>query len=808
MENNTAQRPQMAQRPVGNNGPDLSRLFRHCMRGWYWFALSALVCCSIAALYILRTRPEYTRSATVLIKESESGRRSTSDIESLMNLSGVSSMSSKVVNEVIVFQSPVLMQETVRRLGLTTEYSKPSTFRSNIIYGTQVPVNVEFCDTPSNVSVSFVLNGKDTGSYELSRFYYILKGKKYRLPSVSASFSDTLNTDAGRICISRNSLFTDEWKNPVTVSHIPLDAATKSFVSRLDVSPVDVRNKSDVLSIVLRDHSIQRADDVVNTLINVYNESWLEDKNRMAVSTSEFIEERLVTLEQELGDVDSNISEFKSEKLLPDVDAVSDLYISQTKENAKMLQDLSNQLYVFRYVKTYLANNPGTESLIPASTSINSSAISSQISEYNTTLLNRNNLRSNSSEKNPLVQDLNAVLASTRAAIATAIDNQIETLSAQLDGLRSAERSNNSRIAQSPANAKYLMSVGRQQKVMESLYLYLLQKREENELSRAFTAYNTRVITPPMGNSAPTSPDKLKIMALALLLGLCIPLGIIYILEQSDTKVHTKSDFKSLTLPFLGEVPLHTGTDTAKWRRMLKHESPKSEIVVKHGLRDISNEAFRVIRTNLEFMERGHECPVIVTVSFNPGAGKTYLSLNIAAAFALKEKKVLVIDGDLRRASLSKFINSPSKGLSTYLSGEESDPGKLVVNVEGTNNLDIMPVGAIPPNPTELISMPSLPDLITKLRSQYDYIFIDCPPVGIIADTQIIEEYADRTIFVARAGLFDRKDIASLQQAYDEKSMKNMCYIFNGVEPKSSYYGNYGRYGHYGNNHGYYYSKS
>ncbi|MCQ2184081.1 MAG: polysaccharide biosynthesis tyrosine autokinase [Bacteroidales bacterium] len=776
-----------------------------CLKGWYWFVISAGICCGLACFHILRTRPVFTRSATILIKEAASRRMTTSDIESVLSFSG-GSMSSKVVNEVIAFQSPAIMQEVVSRLGLTTDYAMKSMFRSNVIYGVQVPFEAEFIDVPSNITLSFNVDKKGEDGFAISKFVYHLKNDKIKVAPFAGTFGDTLSTEIGRIVIKQSEYFTGEWKRTVIVRHLTLDGATAMYSSRFKAAPTDMKNKSDVLDIEIKDNSVQRADDIINTVINVYNESWVEDKNRMAVSTSEFIAERLISLEKELGDVDNDISDFKSRNLMPDLSTVSEMYKSQTELTERYIQELSNQQYIFRYIKTYLANNPGIESLIPAATSINSNAIASQIADYNKSLLNRNNIRSNSSELNPLVKDLNAALTQMRLAIEDAIDNQLETISAQMDNLFAQERKNNSRIAESPAQAKYLLSVGRQQKVKEALYLYLLQKREENELSQAFTAYNTRIITPPMGTARPTSPKKMQILLVALFLGLMIPLVIIYIIEASNTKIRSKNDLKSLTLPYLGEVPFHSfGKAKGIFARILGREKAGgAEIIVRPGKRDITNEAFRVIRTNLEFMERGHSCPVIISCSLNPGSGKTFLTANMSAALAIKGNRVLAIDGDLRRGSLSEYVGSPRKGISNYLAGDEKDIDSLIVTHKEIENFDVLPVGKIPPNPTELISQKEFPELIGKLREKYDYILIDCPPVDIVADARIIGECADRTVFVVRAGVLDFKDVANIQKAYDEKRFNNLCYIFNGVETSASYYGHYGSYGYGSKKNGYY----
>ena len=476
------------------------------------------------------------------------------------------------------------------------------------------------------------------------------------------------------------------------------------------------------------------------------------------------------------------------------------MYMTQSSETNAQILALNTQLAMARYIRNYLTNATSKNQLLPANSGIENPGIEQQIANYNTTQLRRNDLVANSSEKNPLVVDMDQSLQNMRRAIVSSIDNHIVTLNTQLRTLRQSEQQTTARIAANPTQGKYLLSVERQQKVKEALYLFLLQKREENELSQAFTAYNTRIIMPPTGDMAPTAPVKKKYLMMAFALGLFIPIGIIFVRESLNTKLRGRKDLEALSLPFAGEIPMAFDKKKAK-----KSKDSLQPIVIKHGSRNIINEAFRVLRTNLEFMlDAGQEgkTNVILFTSFNPGSGKTFLTINTAASLALKGKRVLVIDGDLRRASISHYVGSPHKGLSNYLGKQENDPMQLVVEIPDYELLYILPVGTIPPNPTELLAEPRFGELIEKMRNEFDCIFIDCPPIDIVADTQIIEKHADRTLFVVRAGLLERDMLPELQRAYNEKRYKNMAVILNGTDGGSSRYGY--RYGYkYGYHYGY-----
>ena len=551
-----------------------------------------------------------------------------------------------------------------------------------------------------------------------------------------------------------------------------------------------------IINLSIDDASVQKAEDILNTLIEVYNEKWIQDKNQIAVSTSRFIGERLGVIENELGHVDENISNYKSEHLLPDVQAASSLYMSQSAENKKEIQTLTNQLATAQFIRHELGGKEMNQPL-PTNSGIANVNIESQIGEYNKMVLDRNRLIANSSEKNPLVKDLGNSMQSMKRTILQSVDNLIVSLNTQIRSIRQQEATTTQQLASNPSQAKYLLSVERQQKVKEELYLYLLQKREENELSQAFTAYNTRMITAPRGSALPTAPNKKNILLVALALGLLVPAVIIFMQENMNTKVRGKKDLENLSVPYLGEIPLYFRN------KKKKNKFSEYAIVVEEGNRNIINEAFRVLRSNVDFMKsKNTEQKVFIETSFNLGSGKSFLSMNIAMSFAIKGKKVLVIDGDLRHGTVSAYVGSPKKGLSDYLGNKEVVWNELLVIDKKYPNLHIIPVGTIPPNPTELLENGSLATLMQDLRDEYDYIFIDCPPIDIVADTQIIEQYADRTLFVVRAGLLDRSLLPELESIYQEKRFKNLSVILNGTESTGGRYGY--RYGYHNGYDSYY----
>ena len=576
----------------------LQDLFHLCLARWYWFVISLVVTIGIAVFYLLTTPPVYTRSASLLIKMDSKGQSLSSEVGNAFADMGLFQTNTNVNNEMQSLQSPAVMYEVVKRLHLEMNYIENDLFYDKVLYGESLPVNVTINGLPDNNAAAFTLALSGNGKVRLSEF--MLAGDEVGDSVIEGALQDTLSTPVGEVVIAPTPYFSDTLFSEIKVVRSSLISAAERYSRALSVSLPD--EKATVINLSVNDVCIQRAEDLLNTVIAVYNENWIKDKNRIAVSTSIFIQERLSVIEQELGHVDESISSFKSEHLLPDVQAAANMYMEQSNAINTQILTLNTQLSMARYIRNFLSNVSAENQLLPANSGIASSSIEGQISEYNTMQLQRNNLVANSSEQNPLVQDMDQSLATMRKAILSSVDNLIVTLNKQIESLQSSEQQTTARISANPTQGKYLLSVERQQKVKEALYLFLLQKREENELSQAFTAYNTRVITPPSGNFVPTAPIKKNILLVAIALGLLIPVVIVFIRENINTKVRGRKDLENLTLPFVGEIPLVVS------EKKKKGDTNVKEIVIRQGNRDIVNEAFRVLRTNMEFLFNTDKC--------------------------------------------------------------------------------------------------------------------------------------------------------------------------------------------------------
>ncbi|MDO5447700.1 MAG: GNVR domain-containing protein, partial [Prevotellaceae bacterium] len=648
-----------------NNGKtdyaQIKELYYTCLHKWYWFVFSLLATMLIAYLYIAKTMPKYTRTAQVEIKDDKAGKSIGNRASGITDI-GLFNTTSTVDNEKYVFQSPDLMYEVVDRLKLQYNYVAKGRLRTVVLYGENLPIEVKILDAKPEDYIAFTMdiNGD---VFTLSK---LRKNKDEYDATVKGQFGKTCRTAVGNINVTL--LKPIKGKQTIYVTRSKKSRTTNGYMARVGVSIAD--KLAEIITLTITDESAQRAEDVLNKLIEVYNERWVQDKNQVTVATTKFIRDRLKMLESDLSGVDQTISEFKSSNMLPDVEEAAKMYMEKGQESKDKVVELGSQLEMGKYMRNFVANS-GKNTLIPSGSGLSSGAIEKQIDAYNDLILKRQSLIDNSSINNALLPGLDEQIKNLRAAITKSLDNQNVVLQTQIRNMEASTAEKLKEIQKNPQQAKTLLSVERQQAVKQSLYMFLLQKLEENELSQAFTAYNTRIVMLPYGSLLPTSPKKHQIYLIALLLGLLIPFGIIYLKRQLITTLQTRKELQDVvSAPFLGEIP-EVANDDRKWRWPWQSKLTKSElVVVKHGQRDVVNEAFRVLRTNIEFVSAKADEKVMAITSYNVNSGKTFIAINLALTFALKKKKTLLIDCDLRKASSSKYINNPKQGLSDYLADQ------------------------------------------------------------------------------------------------------------------------------------------
>lgn len=686
-----------------------------CIANWMWILLSVVICLCLGVYYYLRTPKIYNRSAVLLIKDDSKTQGMSSDVASMFSNMGLGGAQTNVNNELAALQAPANIMEAGKRLGLDMTYLVKGTFQPVELYGKTLPVKVRFMGLSSDEAASLELTLKADGSFTMTDFN---RGGDGRIveddkTEVKGHINSVVNTPVGNVMVTPTAnygsfVFRDV--KPITVVRSTLYDMTMGIQANLTA---DLDNKqATVIDIAYKDKIPERATDIINMLINVYKESWVKDKNQVAIATSKFITKRLAEIEQSLGGLDADISSFKSTHLIPDEAYTAQLYLQQSRDNSKEMLDLSTQRSMAQYVRNMLVKDVHSRQLLPANSGIDNASVQTQITSYNTLLLDRNQLAANSSNKNP-IEDYDRQLAGMRKAIVQSLNNLVAGIDTQINQAQATESQTNNRIASVPTQSKYLQSVGRKQKVTEQLYLFLLQKREENELSQAFTAYNVRVLSAPFGSMKPISPKRNMILLVALVIGLAIPIGIIVLRASMNTKLRGKKDLENVTVPFIGEIPLAVKKKFhLPWQ---KQEESHTNVVVQEGEHNIINEAFRVMRTKLEIVTPDNRKEnVLLVTSFNPNSGKSFIAENLAMSLAIKQKKVLIIDCDLRKGASSSIVGSPKVGLTHYLTGKDVELSQLIHTYEGNSNLSVLPIGVVPPNPAELLGNGRLKDLLDE----------------------------------------------------------------------------------------------
>ena len=745
----------------------------------WWYLLSLIICLSFAVFHLYRTPKVYNANAKVMIDESSQDATMRNLGVASANMMRSRMGANSVDNEMEAMKSPDLMQIVVERLGLQTRYVEHQLLREVELY--PAPVEMRLLGDNPQSGFSFIVENAGDNKVKMSEFSV---GGQIIETNVEGTIGDTLTTPVGALILYPTDKI-DSFTNPITISWTNSKSMAKAYAGKLSLSLAT--KESSVIVLSFNDYFLTRAESVLSSLIDAYNEVWIHNKNRAAINTTEFINERLVVIERDLGTVEESLKDYKAKNNLTDIKAVAQNYLAESSHYAKSSFELNNQLSIANFIRDYLTDPANIHTLIPSNLGLTSGSVEAQISEYNDLILQRDRLITGSSESNPLIADINTALVSIRSAILRSIDNLIATLELQLTKIASQEKQILSRMASNSGQELQLLSIERQQQITQNLYIFLLQKREENELAALVNVGNTRVIMKPTGSGAPVSPNSMMIFLVALIAALGLPFGIFFVLKMLDNTIKVKADLGRLSAPFLAEIP--------------RSLTPKQGIIVEQGNRDMMNEAFRVLRTNMDLMlGKMQGTKVVMFTSFFPNAGKTFSTMNTAASMALKGSKVIMVDLDLRKANLSKSLNVEHSGVAAYLNGKLEDYHLGIQKI--TETLDLLPVGSLPPNPTELLITDRFEALISALKEEYDYIFLDCPPIDIVADANIITNFVDLTVFVLRSGRLSKQMIPDIDELYKSGKFQHLALMLNFVEMQSNKYG-YGKGYGYGYGYGY-----
>jgi len=757
---------------------------------WQWFALGAFLCLAMAYVYLRYASPQFQASTTILVKDEKKGGM-LSELSAFADMGLAGGMKSNVDNEVEILKSRTLVESTVKALELNVAVFEKGRVNTVDVYHNSM-IDVHFVNLKKGfydeqMYFEFVKVSED--SFELinkietedSKIPVLLNAKKV------FRFGEIIPTRTGDMIVTKalGGIKAEEHEGKTIFIRLnPLDAVVGGYMKRLVINPVS--KTSSVVEISLTDANPKRAEIFLNKLIQIYNDDAAADKNFISENTSKFIAERLVLITDELDGVEQNVESFKQSNSLTDIESEAKLFIEGSTEYNKKSVENEIQLNVVASMLEFLKKSTNAD-LLPANIISEKGEASELINSYNQLVLERNRILKSATVANPTVVALDQQLASLKANVGESLRRMQSSLTIQKRNLKNQEGLLDSKIGKIPVQERQFRVIARQQKVKEELYLYLLEKREETAISLAATAPNARVIDAAKASIIPVSPKKNIIYLAALLLGLLIPFGILYVKDILDTKVKTRFDLTDkFSIPFLGDIP---------------RSSTPNEIIDTTS-RTSTAEALRIVRANLDYMltqvPDGQAKSVFVTSTI-PGEGKTFLSVNLASIFAHSGKKVLLIGMDIRKPKLNEYVGTMDpRGLTDYLSAKNVAVADYINKMKGFEAFDILLGGTIPPNPTEMLMSKKVDEMFAQLKREYDYIVVDTAPVSLVSDTVIIAKHADTFVYSVRANYLDKRMLALPDILHREHKLPNMAFILNDTAVTKGYgYGGYG-YGGYG----------
>lgn len=755
------------------------------LRNLHWFILCAAICGGYSYYKVRMEERIYSSGATIMIKTGSSGGSESVRSSAMMTqITGMGVAISSIDNEIIILKSAKLMERVVRDLELNKDYLyKTKIARRNSVLYDNSPIAVSFPELGEDSYVSFTVT-------PISKTQAVLSDFGENIPEETVRVGETITTPYGPMVLTAKWNFENFKDVPVLVRVYPVSAVADRYRSRLYVARDDVKNT--ILKLALSDTSPTRAADILNDLIEVYNADAIEDQQRILDYSAEFINERIANLDLALDSIQEKVVSFKRKNNVIDLHSLGQAEMATKSAMSAEVKVLESQASRLNYVLNSVRNLKDDQ-MIPAVSGVGSEA-AGLIKQYNE---NAALLQGSGAAANPTVVKVRKSQPDLRNSIVNMLETDIQSMNNQIQAAYDEKSAATAVIQSVPAEQVVIGSVERMQKIKEQLYLNLLTKREELLLNRPQLEANAKVVDVAQPNFSPVSPNEKKKVMSGILLGLAIPAAIILLIRLLDSAIHTRADVEKRTkTPFLGEIPLKEG-------------APEHTLVIKENSRDAVSEAFRLVRSNLEYMrinkKDNQKGQVLLFTSFMVSSGKTFVSSNLAYSFAFGNKRVVLVDLDIRKGTMNKVfgLKSTHQGVSTYLSGKCDNVEEVILHDTGSKNLDAILSGPIPPNPAELLMSDRLEKLVDYLRDRYDYVFLDNVPLGMVADADIVKRVADNTLFVLCAGKTDKRFLNDLDKLYRNNTFPNLSIILNSVKYKKRRGYGYG-YGYgYGKGYGY-----
>ena len=779
---------------------NLYALFFKYMMYWPWFVASMLACCIGMYVFLRYQTPVYNITSSVLIKEDEKkGANAANGLAAIQDL-GMLSMTSNFDNEVEILKSRTLIKKVVNDMGLYIRMEEDRTFGFNPPLYKNSPVNVFITPEEANHLVAPVelrMRYTQEGKLSVEAEYKIDKeGDEVTMEQSFDKLPAILPTPVGVFSFTQADSIPELEEGKIDlIAHIYTPTATAEAYGK-DLSITPSSKTTTIAKIAFKNTVKQRGVDFVNRLVAFYNQDANDEKNEVAQKTAEFIEERIGIINGELGTTESELAAFKQRSGLTNLTSDAQMALQESSKYEQQRTENATQISLVQYLRTYINDPVNEDEVIPANVGLQDHNLTSVIDQYNTMIIERKRLLRTSSENNPAVINMNAGIEAMRRNVKTTVNSVLKGLQIVKADIDRQASKFESRISDAPRQEKEFMTISRQQEIKATLYIMLLQKREENAITLAATANNGRIIENPLPDEKPVAPKKMIFMLAALILGFAIPVGSVYLHDLLKYKIENRDDVEALTtVPILAELPL-------------VKQGGSGAIVVRENKNDIMEETFRGLRTNLLFT-LGKSDKVVLFSSTQPGEGKSFVAGNLAMSLAYLGKKVIVVGMDIRKPGLNKVFNLSSKsiGITNYLSDPDHvDLFSMIQNSNISPNLDILLGGPIPPNPTELVARDVLDQAIAQLKERYDYVILDTAPIGMVTDTAIIGRVADMCVYVCRADVTPKAGFNYINVLQKERKFPKLATVINGLDMtkrKNNYGYGYGRKYGYGKGYGY-----
>jgi tyrosine-protein kinase Etk/Wzc len=746
----------------------VEKLFAKAIGYWPGFAVCVLLALMGAYAYMQYTTPVYVINAKLLVKDDRKGGIAEGQIFQEI---GVKSATSSVDNEIEIFKSKMLMRNVVSDLHLNIRYFVSGKLKPVEIYKA-LPFNIIplYNDSTLTTDNVYQLDIKDNA-------VAFKKGSKIW----KATIGDTVLLDIGAVYLRRDlTHIVTNFPNDIECVISPVDRVANDYINALDIGAIN--KQVSIVKLQLFDIIPARGVDVVNRLMAVYMQANVDDRNRVSESTIEFIDDRLGLVSSELSAIEGDIKTFKQDNNLTDVEGQSKALLEYSTDNTKQLTQQEIQLSIVKFLESFLEKNTGNTRAIPSTSFVQDLSLTSMVNNYNALLSQKERLLLSNTATSPYVKNIDVQLKYAREDMRNNLSSLKHALELSVSEMKTRLGILNTEIKKVPATEKEFLEYSRQQHIKQELYLYLLKKREETAISKSSTTPNARIVDVAESNNTPVSPNPLKVYLAAIVLGLLLPAVRVAGKELLSIKVTDRETISEYTpMSVIAEIGHNTKTT--------------EPIVVTKNSRSKISEQFRALRTNLQFLLTNDDEKTILITSSMSGEGKSFISLNLASTLALSGKKVILLELDLRKPQISKALGiNNENGFSGYAIGKLTVDA--VIKPTGiSDNLFIVPAGVIPPNPSELLMLPSVARLFTQLKAQFDVVIIDTAPVGLVTDAQVMARYADATLYIVRQNYTYKQQLGNAAQLYSEHKLPRMNIVWNDVDNK---YGAYG-YGQYGN---------